>query len=266
MAKRPTTATKRKAKPTPADRASSKPRTVDPGASGGDVARPAAVDPAVLAEAFDAFGRELDAATIPTPDGGRRVHTIAGADLLNRAAARLSSMLAGTVVAGIGDGLPYDAALMTAFESANRLLALTPKQWNERRPRFAFGDVLTAEQVESIESARRLLAFRADRLRSPDAGAAETGPTDDEQPKALSHPALLVVRALDTFSAEILATYDEIFGAMPRGQPKSTKTIGKAVRDELIPRQLVERPLGKSEGVRLTTKGRRLAKTLGDSD
>ncbi|MCL4197712.1 MAG: hypothetical protein KJZ69_09505 [Phycisphaerales bacterium] len=91
------------------------------------------------------------------------------------------------------------------------------------------------------------------------------GPTDDEQPKALSRSAELVIHALGTFSAEILATNERIAGAMPLGQALSTKRIGEAVRDELMPRRLVERPLGERKGVRLTLAGRRLEKSLAAS-
>ena len=148
-------------------------------ASAGAAARPSTATTIDVGRlAFDAFTRELDALTIPDGEG-RRVATIQGAALLSRTAARVSGLLGGAVLAGIGDGAPVDRELLGVLEAAAGVLVLPGER--QRRgdyQRFQLGDVLTREQVESFHAACRMLALRA----KAETGAA-AGPEDKPQPR-----------------------------------------------------------------------------------
>ncbi len=103
-------------------------------------------------------------------------------------------------------------------------------------------------------------------LRSSAVPSGGEGDGDDEQPHGLSQSARAVVRAMVSFIPENPATLDEIAGAMPVQRRLSTKTIGKALAVELIPRYLAERPHKGRDGARLTLRGRKLAKSFDESD
>ena len=163
-----------------------------------------------------------------------------------------------------GDGA--DAVLMAALESATKAASFPIDKWNAMqaaRPganhqRFHAGEVVSAKDLDVLESASKLL-----RLMGPPAMPTDSTGDDEAPIPAVTVNEQRVLRTMDRFDPSRLLSTAMIAEEMAPAARLADRTIGPIVR-RLIELGLAERPEGDRNGARLTRRGRRLASKIAD--
>jgi hypothetical protein len=164
----------------------------------------------------------------------------------------------------INPGHPiHDAVciLQPFYEVTTKKKGLPPPAKGYWKRTTIFSRMIPLDYASTVDGVEKLHAWCNSEIER--LGAFNQPTTDESQPIPLSTNQMLVLTALDQFSAERLVSIEQVIEQMYLHERLSARTVSDIIK-KLISCGLAERPSGERQGVRLTLPGRRQAKEVAD--